>query len=79
MEKGETMFLFAHLFAGLIIGKIYGNYLIAIVGALIIDLDHLIPYIKNKIIFNPKKLWKTITNSKDPYGNQRNYLHSSFS
>lgn len=72
------MFFFAHLLAGLIIGKIYGNYLIALLGALLIDLDHLIPYIKHKILFNPKKFWKTIVNPKDPYGNQRNFLHSFF-
>lgn len=48
-------------------------------GALLIDIDHLIPYIKHKVIFNPKKFLKTITNSKDPYGNQRNYLHSILS
>ena len=70
------MFFFAHLLAGLIIGKLFGNYVIALIGALFLDLDHLIPYIKHKIIFKPKKLWKTITNSKDNYGNQRNFLHS---
>lgn len=72
------MFLLAHLFVGLIIGKIFGNYVVALLGALIIDIDHLVPYIKHKIIFRPKKLCKTITNPKDPYGNQRNYLHSVF-
>lgn len=72
------MFFFAHLFAGLIIGKVFGNYLFALIGAILIDLDHLIPYIKHKIIFNPKKFWKTITNPLDPYGNQRNFLHSFF-
>ena len=73
------MFLLAHLIAGLLIGKIFGNYITALLGALILDIDHLIPYIKHNIIFNFKKFWKTITNSKDPYGNQRNYLHSIFS
>ena len=72
------MFFFAHLLTGLIIGKLFGNYTVALLGALLIDLDHLIPYIKHKVIFGFKKFWKTITNPKDPYGNQRNYLHSFF-
>jgi len=64
---------------GLIIGKVTGNYPAALVGALAIDLDHLIPYLKHKVLFDIKKLWKTITDPNDPYGNQRNYLHSFFS
>lgn len=72
------MFLFAHLIIGLIIGKLTNHYLFAILFAVVIDLDHLIPYIKNKIIFKPKELFKTITTPEDPYGNQRNYFHSFF-
>lgn len=72
------MFFFAHLFAGLIIGKLFGNYIIALLGALLVDIDHLIVYAKHGILFNPKKFWKTITNPLDPYGNQRNFLHSFF-
>jgi len=70
------MFLGAHLALGLIIGKITGNYLIALAGSLAIDLDHLIPYIKHKIIYSSDKFWKTITDPRDKYGDQRNYLHS---
>ena len=72
------MFFLAHLAAGLIIGKLIQNYPVALAGALLIDIDHLVPYIKYKIIFDLKKLWKIITNPDDPYGNQRNYLHSIF-
>lgn len=72
------MFISAHIAAGLIIGKITHNYPLALAGALLIDIDHLIPYIKHKIIYNPKKFWKTVTNPLDPYGSQRNYLHSFF-
>ena len=72
------MFIFAHLFVGLIIGKISGSYLVALIGALFVDLDHLIVYIKNGILFKPKKLWKTITDANDPYGFQRNFLHNFF-
>ena len=70
------MFILAHLAMGLLVGKLSGNYGAAIAGAMFIDLDHLIPYIKHRILFSPKKLWKTITGPKDPYGNQRNFLHS---
>ena len=72
------MFIGAHIAAGLIIGKITHNYSLALTGALLIDVDHLIPYVKHKVIFSPKKFWKTVTNPSDPYGNQRNYLHSVF-
>ena len=53
------MFFFAHLLTGLIIGKLFGNYTVALLGALLIDLDHLIPYIKHKVIFGFKKFWKS--------------------
>jgi membrane-bound metal-dependent hydrolase YbcI (DUF457 family) len=72
------MFIIAHIAAGLLIGKITNNYSLALAGALLIDIDHLIPYAKHKIIFNPKKFWKTVTDSSDTLGNQRNYLHSFF-
>jgi len=66
----------SHLAAGLIIGKLTGSYILALCGALFVDLDHLISYAKNGIIFDLKKLWKTITDPKDPFGSQRNFLHS---
>ncbi len=70
------MFPFAHLFLGLIIGKLSGFYIIALIGAVLIDLDHLIAYARHKVLFKPKKLWKTITASKDLLGGQRNFPHS---
>jgi len=72
------MTLGAHILAGLIIGKVTNNYPLAMAGSLLIDVDHLFPYIKHKLIFNPKKLWETVTRESDDYGNQRNYLHSLF-
>ena len=72
------MSLPTHLVAGLIIGKLLGNYPLALFGALAIDLDHIAPYLKHNVLFNPKKLLKTITDQNDPYGNQRNFLHSLF-
>ena len=72
------MFILAHLIWGLIMGKLSGNYTIALIGALAIDLDHLVVYIRHKIILSPEKFWQTITNPKDPYGNQRSFMHSFF-
>ena len=72
------MFILAHLIAGLIIGKLFGNYTIALIGALSMDLDHLSVYIKHTIILNPKKLWRALISPEDQYGNQRNFLHSFF-
>jgi len=70
------MFILAHLAAGLIIGKISGSYLPSLIGSLAMDLDHLIPYIRHKVLFSPKKFWDAITSPEDAYGNQRNFLHS---
>ena len=72
------MFIIAHLAAGLIIGNLTGNYSFAILGALFLDLDHLYVYAKHKVLFNPKKFWKAVTSPEDPYGCQRNYVHSIF-
>lgn len=72
------MIIITHALTGLIIGALTKNYLFALIGSLFVDLDHLIPYIKNGILFNLPKLWKTITSPEDPYGNQRNILHSIF-
>ena len=72
------MFIGAHIVAGLIVGKITHNYPLALASALFVDVDHLIPYVKHNVIFNYNKFWKVITDPSDPYGNQRNYLHSFF-
>ena len=70
------MFILAHLAAGLIIGKASGSYAPSLIGALAVDVDHLVPYVKHKVFLSPRKLWKTITDPDDPYGNQRNFSHS---
>lgn len=70
------MFPIAHILSGLIIGKLSGLYIPALIGAVLVDLDHIISYAKHKVLFKPKKLWKTITATKDPWGDQRNFLHS---
>ena len=70
------MTLPTHLITGLVIGKITGQYSFAIVGALFVDIDHIFSYVKNGVLINPRKFWKTITDTNDPYGDQRYILHN---
>jgi membrane-bound metal-dependent hydrolase YbcI (DUF457 family) len=72
------MTLSTHLLAGLIVGEITGNFPAALFGSLIIDLDHTISYFRHGILFKPRRLFKTIQNEKDSWGDQRNFLHSIF-
>ncbi len=72
------MTLPTHLLAGLIIGKITGDYPAAIAGSILIDVDHSITYFRHGILFKPRKLLHTIFNENDPWGDQRNILHSFF-
>lgn len=67
-----------HLIAGLIMGKLTGNYSVAIASSVLIDVDHLQSYIKSGVLFKLKLFWKTITDKADPYGDQRGYLHNLF-
>jgi len=70
------MFSLAHLAAGLIVGKTMGNYPAALIGALVIDLDHIILYLRHNVFSSWKKFWGIVTRRADPYRFQRNYLHS---
>jgi membrane-bound metal-dependent hydrolase YbcI (DUF457 family) len=70
------MFFFTHLAAGLIVGELTGNYWAAIIGAIVVDLDHLLPYYRKNILSKPRELWKTVTSAEDNIGRQRNYLHA---
>lgn len=65
-----------HIMAGLIIGKVTGNYSLAIASSVIMDFDHLQSYIKSGVIFKPKLFWNIVTSKVDPYGDQRGYLHN---
>lgn len=67
------MYTTAHLAAGLIIGKITGDYPTALISSMAIDVDHLIPYAQQGILFKPKKFWRT---TKDPKAGGRSFLHS---
>src|SRR3989344_4450988 len=73
------MTLPTHVLAGLIIGKITGDFPTALAGSLVMDLDHTISYFRHGILFKPRQLWKAIHDEADPWGDQRNFLHSIFS
>lgn len=73
------MTLPTHALAGLIIGKITGDFPTALAGSLVIDLDHAISYFHHGILLKPSKLLKTISDEVDSWGDQRNFLHSIFS
>ena len=72
------MTLPTHLMAGLVLGKITGNYSLSLAGAVLVDADHIFSYTKAKILFRPKELWRTLTDKNDPYGDQRYFLHNFF-
>lgn len=67
------MYSTAHLAAGLIIGKLTGDYPTAIISAVAIDLDHLIPYAQKNILFSLKKI---LHSAKSTHDSARSYLHS---
>ncbi|MBW3019411.1 metal-dependent hydrolase [Candidatus Woesearchaeota archaeon] len=54
------MFITAHIVAGLLIGKLTGNYTAALLGTLLLDIDHLLIYIKEGVFRSRKRLWKVI-------------------
>src|SRR5688572_3028271 len=66
----------SHLIVGLLLGKLTGNYAVAITSSLVIDIDHLISYYKHGILFKPREFWNAITTETDPWDDQRNILHS---
>lgn len=65
-----------HLAVGLIIGKLSNNYIPALIGTFIVDVDHLLCYIRHNILFNFKEIWKTSTSQESPYNDQRTFMHS---
>ena len=73
------MTLPTHVLAGLILGKITGDFPTALAGSLVMDLDHTISYFRHGILFKPRKLFKAISDEADPWSDQRNFLHSLFS
>jgi|SRR3989344_1276787 len=68
-----------HILGGLIVGKLTGNYTAAMAGSLVIDLDHVVSYYKHGLLSHPRQILHASKNETDPWGNQRNFLHSIFS
>ncbi|HNX11330.1 MAG TPA: metal-dependent hydrolase [bacterium] len=67
------MYTTAHLAAGLIIGKLTGDYPTAIISSVAIDLDHLVPYAREGALGSVKKF---LARTKSVHGSGRSYLHS---
>lgn len=68
-----------HIALGLIIGKLTGNYGLAVVVSLAIDCDHLASIYKHGYYKSLKLFWETETNPEDPWGDQRGGVHTLFS
>lgn len=66
------MYATTHLALGLVIGKLTGDYQAALVGSLIMDIDHLAPAIKEKRLFNFKEFWRRSKSSSD---SARSFMH----
>jgi membrane-bound metal-dependent hydrolase YbcI (DUF457 family) len=69
------MYSTAHLAMGLILGRLTGDYPTAIISSVAIDVDHLLPYLKEGSLFKIKKIWQGAKKSDD---SRRNYLHSFY-
>ena len=67
-----------HIMAGLVIGKLTGNYPLSIAVAVGVDADHFFSYAKNGTLTSVKKFIKTSLAKDDPYGDQKNILHNVF-
>jgi membrane-bound metal-dependent hydrolase YbcI (DUF457 family) len=72
------MYFPSHLAAGLVIGKLTGDYTAAIVGSLFVDLDHFYSFFKHGLLKNWKTFIKASTSEEDPYDDQRNFFHNIF-
>lgn len=72
------MFLPTHLAAGLIIGKLTGDYTIALVGSVAMDLDHLWAYRQAGILFDFKKFFQAAIGGIKTKVPQRSFFHNIF-
>lgn len=72
------MLLSAHLAAGLIIGKLTGNYNASLLGSVVMDLDHLIAYYRTGILLKFRKVLVATAGRKDIGLPQRNFFHNIF-
>lgn len=75
-----------HIIAWLIIWHLTWDYITAVACSFLVDVDHLLPIVKNWLLFHPKKIRSMMIDpnvTNDPVTwekeDQRNYLHSVFS
>lgn len=74
--SGPHMFLPTHLIAGLIIGKLTGDYTTSLIGSVIMDTDHLFVYYRKGILLQPKKFLLATVNKIRMLKEQRNIFHN---
>jgi membrane-bound metal-dependent hydrolase YbcI (DUF457 family) len=72
------MLLPTHLIAGLIVGKITGNYSISLIGSVAVDLDHIFAWWRRGVLFKFKKIVAATTDKSFRITDQRNYFHNIF-
>ena len=72
------MLLPTHLTAGLIIGKLTGDYTVAFIGSTVVDLDHLFAFYHSHVLLKFKKIISATTNHNFIVTDQRNYFHNIF-
>ncbi|KKS33399.1 MAG: hypothetical protein UU95_C0033G0005 [Parcubacteria group bacterium GW2011_GWC2_42_12] len=72
------MLLPTHLAAGLIIGKLTGDYSAAFIGSVAVDLDHFFAFYSSHVLLKVKKIILATTKQNFLVNNQRNYFHNIF-
>jgi membrane-bound metal-dependent hydrolase YbcI (DUF457 family) len=68
-----------HIILGLIIGKLTGNYELAVTTSVLVDCDHFVSLYKHDALKSFKSFWKAESDPEDPWGDQRGVLHTLFS
>ncbi|MFW0862692.1 MAG: metal-dependent hydrolase [Candidatus Komeilibacteria bacterium] len=72
------MYAPSHIAAGLVIGKITGDYTTAVIASIFPDTDHAYAFFKHGYLKNWKKFVNIVVQQEDPFDDQRNYLHNIF-
>ncbi|MDO8667490.1 MAG: metal-dependent hydrolase [bacterium] len=72
------MLLPTHLAAGLIIGKLTGDYTVAFIGSTAVDLDHFFAFYRSNVLSKFKKMIAATTSQNFIVSDQRNYFHNIF-
>lgn len=72
------MTLPTHLMAGLVVGKLTGNYSVAIITSIVFDIDHLFFYYTRHLLFRPAKVLKKAFKEKIYVKGKRGIFHSVF-